>query len=356
MLQIQNLFPPLDEDALESYSKSFSQKISQSYFFANGKSYIDGKEIMKFSEIKQINFFILKAVFEKWKSEISQLKSPYFNYAKEEVQIALKKFMNTLSQHIYIEQDVFNLLLLEAVKDTLSLVLNPINFYLSILKNPKETSHPISSLKDFSKYLVFNKDLFLLFIKHLEYAGKNYMTSEETIAIFEKVFKENPHLVEPMENRIQQFNAALPIDLNQLILNDKITIEVQNPTPLEIIPKETVEQHNSKEDEKPDNFFHHTTLNDTLKKDSNTLLDKLQHEQLANIRTAINLNQKFLFINQLFGGNASEFNQALDKIEMCHSLEEIKRILQNEYAPKYHWNAEEEAVKEFFGLLEKKFE
>ena len=100
---------------IADYSKSFAQKLLQS-FFSPGKSFVNGEELLSFTEIQQLNYFILKGLFSKWKEEINNLKSPYFDYEQEEVKEALKEFMNILSKHILVDKDDLSPLVEEAVK------------------------------------------------------------------------------------------------------------------------------------------------------------------------------------------------------------------------------------------------
>src|SRR5687768_1925565 len=98
--------------AVEEYSQSYAKRLSN-YFFID-HDHITGKEILKFSDIHQINLFIINGLFDQWQQETAHFKSPYFDYDAEEVREALKAFMDTVSRHIIIRKDEFEPLLVKA--------------------------------------------------------------------------------------------------------------------------------------------------------------------------------------------------------------------------------------------------
>ena len=84
-----------------------------------------------------------------------------------------------------------------------------------------------------------------------------------------------------------------------------------------------------------------------------TLSDKLKKG--GSIRNHISLNQRFMFVKELFGGDGQMFNQALDELDRKASLAEADHYIQRDIAGKYGWPVESEAVLEFQSVLEKRF-
>ncbi len=114
----------LNEDFIDSYCEKFAQKVTAD-FFKKGVDVITGKEILKVTPSKQVNFFVIKLLFRYWQEETKKLESPFFNYKHEEVRQAMIQFMNVLSQHIEINKEKFETLLNHAVKDTIYLAAMP---------------------------------------------------------------------------------------------------------------------------------------------------------------------------------------------------------------------------------------
>lgn len=85
--------------------------------------------------------------------------------------------------------------------------------------------------------------------------------------------------------------------------------------------------------------------------DSESLGDLYQKKKIENIRGNISLNQKFLFINNLFGGDSQIFNQAIDELEVCGSFQEAKDQMLKKYMPQFKWNLNNPETEEFLDLL-----
>ncbi|WP_420316946.1 hypothetical protein [Ekhidna sp.] len=114
----------LNEDFIDGYCEKFASKVTAD-FFHRGKDVITGKEILKVTPSKQVNFFVIKLLFRYWQEETKKLESPFFNYKHDEVRQAMIQFMNVLSQHIEIHKEKFETLLNHAVKDTIYLAAMP---------------------------------------------------------------------------------------------------------------------------------------------------------------------------------------------------------------------------------------
>jgi len=89
-------------------------------------------------------------------------------------------------------------------------------------------------------------------------------------------------------------------------------------------------------------------------KDETSLADKLQQKQLDDLRTAIGINEKFLFINELFNGDMGRYNKALDELNSMQSKNGIDTFLM-ELKIEKQWNVEMEAYIKFKELIDRKF-
>lgn len=75
----------------------------------------------------------------------------------------------------------------------------------------------------------------------------------------------------------------------------------------------------------------------------------------TNIRHYITLNQRFMFVKELFGGDGGAFNAALDALDACQNLQEARQWVQEHLAPKPQWQPNSEIVVEFEHVLESRF-
>ena len=84
------------------------------------------------------------------------------------------------------------------------------------------------------------------------------------------------------------------------------------------------------------------------------VLDKFQDKQISTLKEAIGINEKFLFINELFEGNMQKYNQCIERIDMAPSKEKAESII-NELAFELKWKIESEAQKQLINFVERKF-
>ncbi len=355
--------------AVEDYSKAYARKVISQYFA--DQSIIKGKDLRSFSAITQINLFIIQDLFSTWQQEIAKLESPYFDYQAPEVKEALSQFMNTLSQHIAIRQEPFEPLVKSAVTDTITLYLAPYQFFEDLLKKAIKKNSTISQLKANGKYIQINKPFFNALVNGIEAELAQEFTSEEAIKVLEKIFAEHKETIENPEPYTALFSrevplftenfykeksksaleTTLPLDL-QVDIEQFVLAAKQPPAPVISIPAESAKALNLN-----DKFSkEQVTLNDRLKQESrSTLLDKHQKSRVESIKNAISLNQKFIFINELFKGDNASFYQALNELEQCADYPAAMHLLRSKYASKYNWDMGSEDVSSFFGVIERKF-
>lgn len=71
-------------------------------------------------------------------------------------------------------------------------------------------------------------------------------------------------------------------------------------------------------------------------------------------KLAINLNDKFRFINELFAGNANEYNIAIEQLNNVNSMDEANAYIKG-LKSIYNWDDNHEMVKNMNGLIQKRF-
>lgn len=88
--------------------------------------------------------------------------------------------------------------------------------------------------------------------------------------------------------------------------------------------------------------------------DEKSLADKLQQSQIVDLRQAIGINEKFLFINELFNGDMGRYNKSLDELNSMQSKAGIETFLM-ELKIEKQWNSEMDAFVKFKELIDRKF-
>lgn len=71
-------------------------------------------------------------------------------------------------------------------------------------------------------------------------------------------------------------------------------------------------------------------------------------------KIAININDKFRFINELFASNANEYNIAIEQINSVNSSEEMTNYLKG-LKSIYNWMDDNDVVKNLYSLALKRF-
>ncbi len=100
--------------------------------------------------------------------------------------------------------------------------------------------------------------------------------------------------------------------------------------------------------------------------DNNTLADKfrnekdgslgarMQNNKIKDLKDAIGINEKFLFINDLFDGNMQDYNNAVENINSMGTMEQARSVISN-LKTKYKWDVKPDAVNHFMSYVERRF-
>jgi hypothetical protein len=317
---------------ISDYSRGFSDKVAEKAFAQNDR--ITGTEIRSLTDIKQVNYFVMMNLFRKWKEEVNKIKSPYFDYQSEDVQQAIERLMNALSQNILVSKEDFKPILEKSVQQSLLLIFSPYDFFKNEFFSQPWT---INELKDSAKFVRINDFLLKTVIE--EATKKNFDVVDQVKAsrILDGAMKETHQTPEEIDNYVQQLSVIKPLNVAQLY------IEKETPAAKD---KEIPSPRQS-------DFV---TLNDQfLKEPTPSLADLHLKVKIENIKNYITINQRFMFINDLFNSNAAEFNAAVDELENKRTFEEALAFLKKNYGDKYGWDMDSETLVEFLDVVSKRY-
>lgn len=97
------------------------------------------------------------------------------------------------------------------------------------------------------------------------------------------------------------------------------------------------------------------TLGDKLETAvDNSLAARLQRKPVADLATAIGINDKFLLLNELFGGSMEKYNKSIRTLNNFSTLLGAKTYM-SELQIEYQWDCESEAYKKLDILVERRF-
>ena len=81
---------------------------------------------------------------------------------------------------------------------------------------------------------------------------------------------------------------------------------------------------------------------------------KMQHERLQNIRSAIGINEKFLFVNELFKGDLSRYNRVIDELNVMKTRQGTDTYLL-ELRIEGQWTEDHHAFQKLKEIVDRKF-
>jgi hypothetical protein len=97
------------------------------------------------------------------------------------------------------------------------------------------------------------------------------------------------------------------------------------------------------------------SLGERLKSDSQiTIADKIKKEYINELREAIGINEKFLFINELFNGDMARYNKIIDELDALKTMEGVNTYML-ELKIQSQWKDDNQALIKLTELLNRKF-
>lgn len=89
--------------------------------------------------------------------------------------------------------------------------------------------------------------------------------------------------------------------------------------------------------------------------EDNSLASKFARQPIADLRKAFGLNERFLYANELFGGDGQEFVQALNELNHLANFNDAMRMIEAKYFEAFGWNKEDEYVVSFLEIVERRY-
>ena len=78
--------------------------------------------------------------------------------------------------------------------------------------------------------------------------------------------------------------------------------------------------------------------------------------QILDLKSGVSLNDKLLFIKDLFNGYSLAYTEAIELLNRFDNFAEADAFLQANYAMKNNWNAKPQTVDKLYGILRRKFD
>lgn len=363
----------INSNYLEKYAKDYAAKVCDKFF--SSRQFMTGQDIVQLTNSTQVNFFVIKRLFELWQDELGKLKSnPFFDYRDVAVHEALTQFMNVLSRRIKVERSHLQPLLESAVVQAIVLATDPVGYYQSEVS--KAPSGKVNEyLRENRKYYKWH-DKAVTFL--IDKAGFGHDDSAYTRAISAnyQVIKDS---LESVNLLLATFGDILPFNLDVYL--EKSVDDVKPTERIEV--SETKASFFEQIEEKPIPVVKEVSEPEAVEKeqiqvvvetppmrstgtsgklDAKALKSKFATESYKGMKGAIGelseslaINQRFMFTKELFDGNADLLRHALKSIDSSHSFDEAINLVNTRYVEELGWDTNSEEVHEFLQLIYRRF-
>ena len=77
--------------------------------------------------------------------------------------------------------------------------------------------------------------------------------------------------------------------------------------------------------------------------------------KVETLREAVSINQRFSFINELFGGENMEYHAAIQHLDSLPTSDQARAYVTSDLSQRYDWSRKEEHVSKLLKLIERKF-
>ncbi len=212
-------------------------------------------------------------------------------------------------------------------------------------------------------------------LMHLKNAASEQAPATPAVAIhipsaFDTNMADAPSKAEEPEEKIVQVlqidEAEVEAELEEIKKNaearNKISAQVKPPLLFDPIEDTPTLFHQQGMHTKGGKELHETiasdntaSLNDALREHKVELSDTLQDTPIKDLRKAIGINDRFLFISELFRGDEAMYERSIKTINGFSIYPEAEYWIRRELKLKLGWDDKNAVVKQFDQLIKRRF-
>lgn len=376
------------------YGRRLAARLCDQHFGNPSAAPLDGPAVLNFTPVRQLNLLVVRQLLGQWQAETARLRSPYFNFEAAPVQEALAQFLNLLSRHISLGRAALEPLLAQAAAATLGLVADPAGSFQRLLLGPTEPP-VLAALRDNLRYIDVDKAFFQGFVDSLP-SGSD-LSHDFLTHRFALYHAANYKAHQPMQRLVEELSALLPLTTADLledgpvssatatvpaasvpesVLADPLAPATTGPLlattssafAISLKPGATAELATASNFARPEPAG--VPLHEKLKASqpvapplAETLrtaaapasLVERGGPKVETLREAISINQRFSFINELFGGENMEYHAAIQHLDSLPTADQARAYVTGDLLQRHDWSRKEEHVNKLLKLIERKF-
>ena len=156
-----------------------------------------------------------------------------------------------------------------------------------------------------------------------------------------------------MENELEEIKKSAEAKISASIKN-KPTIQFDPiediPTLIHQKPNHHIQQTSSTKQEKKE-----ASINELFKQENKELSDSFIESPIKDLKKAIGINDRYLFINELFLGDEVMYDRSIKTINSFSIYPEAEYWIRRELKLKLGWIEQSEAVQQFNQLVKRRF-
>lgn len=187
----------------------------------------------------------------------------------------------------------------------------------------------------------------------VELAKSKCKSAGEVIGMLKNQSNLFPEKEEPVKEKPVQDKAPAEIKIpvekprEPEIVKPPVTPPEKKPAAKE--PEKKIPEHSIADKFTPPTDLYEEKLGNLMH--DKDISERLKSKPLKNLSDAIGLNDRFLFISEIFDGNKDSYNQAISRLDKAESLQDAMAIIMS-YTGEKHEN---EAVVQLLDLVRLKF-
>ncbi|MES2653755.1 MAG: hypothetical protein V4663_18605 [Bacteroidota bacterium] len=273
-----------------------------------------------------------------------ELETEYYGDALQEEQVEAITFAEEIPE---IEEEIFKL---DESPSTFEFILNESSESETIESIPQTNLNPFvqdsfitdeSPLNNDEKFDFEEKSVDELFNRPLSQEEENILAQKRKLR---ETITEAPVDIDEDEIGPEPFLVSKPIEEDFPIDEEDLTLE------------EAIEPVINNQQVAVEDPSYKPTLNDLLAvKTDKSLNDHNGANRISDLKQGINLNDKLLYIKDLFNGYNLAYAEAIDLANKLSNFEAADNFFKKNYAVKYNWADKQTTVDKFYALLNQRF-
>ena len=139
----------------------------------------------------------------------------------------------------------------------------------------------------------------------------------------------------------------------ELLADDFPAIEEKEETVKKPVAKSFIEQ--SLESSKEEPITINQRISALLSNTGSRITEHLSAQPITDLKQAITLNDKLLYIKDLFNGYNLAYSEAIDILNRLNTFNEADAFLKSNYSVKHHWETRQATADKFYNLLKRRY-